>query len=255
MHPACAEPVVRRGVGERMIRWWMLLFFFAPGVLMRADQTALLRQVVDAWLADRDRWAFTQTVKEYDGRALKEERVERYDPSRGYAARWELISINGRKPTPDELAEWTKRKNKKQRKRRADAAENFDFENAKVIEENARRIRYELPLRSGVEWLFPISKVELLLTIDKSGPALEQVQARISEPFRVALGLARILDVDLDVQMQPPPAADPADAKPSGAGQAVVTKFGDRVEYAWSDFERVADSAIEEERARALKSE
>lgn len=251
MPAALAEPAGVAEVGERMIRWWMLLIFLAPMASVRADDVALLRQVVEAWLADRDRWAFTQTVKEYDGRALKEERVERYDPSRGYAARWELVSFNGREPTPEERGEWTKRKNKKQRKRRNHAVDNFDFENAKVLEENARRVRYELPLRSGVEWLFPISKVELLLTIDKAGPALEQVQARISEPFRVALGLARILDVDLDVQMQPPPAADPADARPSGVGQAVVTKFGDRVEYEWSDFERVADSAIEAERARA----
>src|SRR5690606_29431520 len=101
---------------------------------------------------------------------------------------------------------------------------------------------YELPLRSGVEWLFPISKVELLVTINKAGPALEQVQARIDEPFRVALGIARILDVDLDVQMAPPPQADPADARPSGTANVVVTKFGERVEYAWSDFERVIDT-------------
>ncbi len=242
-----------------MTRWWRLLFLFAAvaPIGARADEAALLRQVVDAWLADRDRWAFTQVVREYEGKRIDEERIERYDPSRGYAERWQLVSIDGREPTTAERAEWTKRKNRKQRKERKDAADNFDFANAKVLAEDARTVRYELPLRSGVEWLFPISKVELVLTIDKSGPApaLKQVQARISEPFRVALGLARILDIDLDVRMAPPPTPDPAEAKPAGTVQAVVTKFGDRVEYEWSDFERVPDSAIAQERERARASE
>lgn len=235
----------------------MALFLLAPAALARADDATLLRQVVDAWLADRDRWAFTQVVREYEGKRIDEERVERYDPSRGYAERWQLVSIDGRAPTNAERADWTKRKNKKQRKNRKDAAENFDFANAKVLAEDAQTVRYELPLRSGVEWLFPISKVELVLTIDKTGPApaLKQVQARISEPFRVALGLARILDIELDVRMAPPPAADPAEAKPAGTVQAVVTKFGDRVEYEWSDFERVADSQIGQERERAQAGE
>jgi hypothetical protein len=210
--------------------------------LARADDTALLQQVANNWLDERDHWAFTQRVREFDGKEVKQERLERYDPSRSFADRWQLVSINGQTPTDKELSEWRTKKNKKQRKARPGLGENFDFSKAKVAEETAESIRYELPLKSSVEWLFPISKVELLITINKRGPALEQVQARISEPFRVALGLARILDIDLDVQMQPPPAADPAEAKPSGTAHAVVTKFGDRVEYYWSDFKRVDDS-------------
>lgn len=199
----------------------------------------LLREVAEDWLKERDRWAFTQFVREYEGKRIKQERLERYDPSRGSAGRWQLLSINGRPPTPEQWEAWNKRKNKKQRRPRPTIADNFDFENARIVEEDAQTIRYELPLRSSIEWLFPISKVELIVTINKTGPALEQVQARISEPLRVALGLARILDIDLDVQMEPPPPQTPAEAKPSGTAQAVVTKFGDRIEYSWSEFERV----------------
>ena len=131
------------------------------------------------------------------------------------------------------------RKNKK-RKSKPSTGDALDFANAKVLEETAQSVRYELPLRSSIDWLFPVSKVELIVTVNKTGPALEQVQARINEPFRVALGLARVLDIDLDVQMAPPPTADPAEAKPSGTARAVVTKLGERVEYSWSDFKRVA---------------
>jgi len=183
-------------------------------------------------------------VREFDGKELKQERLERYDPSRVFEDRWQLMAINGQPPTAKERAEWRNRKNKKHRKDRPGLGDNFDFATAKVVEETPETIRYELPLRSTVEWLFPVSKVELLITINKTGPALEQVQARISEPFRVALGLARILDIDLDVQMEPPAMADPAEAKPSGTARAVVTKFGDRVEYFWSDFSRVGTPAV-----------
>lgn len=222
-----------------MIRKLLLFVMLAVTGLARPEDTAILRQVANNWLSERDHWAFTQVVREFDGKELKQERLERYDPSRGFAERWHLVAVNGQPPTEKERAEWLARKNKKQRRERPGLADNFDFANAKVAEETPQTIRYELPLRSSVEWLFPVSKVELLVTINKTGPALEQVQARISEPFRVALGLARILDIDLDVQMEPPPTADPAEAKPSGTAHAVVSKFGDRVEYFWSDFKRV----------------
>ncbi len=230
-------------VGGRGMRWLTILVLMISALQARPEHAALLQEVAGAWLDERDRWAFTQVVREFDGDRLEEERVERYDPSRGYAARWELISVNGRPPEAKRAAEWSERKNKKKRKSRPELAQNFDFANAKVVDETGDIIRYELPLRSTVEWLFPISKVELLVTINKEGPALEQVQARIAEPFRVALGLARILDIDLDVQMEPPPPQDPAEAKPSGTAQAVVTKFGDRVEYFWKDFERVGTAS------------
>jgi uncharacterized protein with PIN domain len=69
------------------------------------------------------------------------------------------------------------------------------------------------------------------------------VQAGISEPFKVALGVARVLDVDLDLHMQDEEQArketDPAKAKPDGTVRVVMSKFGNRAEYAWSDFKRV----------------
>ena len=222
-----------------MMRWFLFSLMIAASASARPEHAALLREVADNWLSERNRWAFTQVVREFDGKELKQERRERYDPSRGFQKRWQLISINGRPPTEKEESEWQERKNKKKRKQKPGLADNFDFDTAKVVKETSQNIVYELPLRSNVEWLFPISKVKFLVTINKAGPALEQVQAEIDEPFRVALGIARILDIDLDVSMEPPPTADPADAKPSGTAQAVVSKFGNRVEYYWSEFERV----------------
>jgi hypothetical protein len=216
-----------------------LLGLALAGVHAAAADVSLLRQVAGSWLDEQDHWAFTQRVLEYDGKVRKQERVESYDPSRGSASRWLLVSVDGRRPTPKEWQDWYDRKYRKPHRKHGAVADKFDFANARVLEETPETVRYELPLRGNLEWVFPINKVELLVTINKRGPALEQVQARISEPFKVALGLARILDIDLDVQMAPPPPQSPADARPSGSAHAVVTRFGDRVEYFWSGFRRV----------------
>ena len=223
------------------------LSLYLAAIAQAATDNALLVQVANRWFAERGHWAFTQRVREFQGKTLKQERVERYDPSQRWVSRWQLLSINGHKPTPREWSEWDARKNRKHRKHPKDIDSYFDFADARVLDETAGAVRYELPLRSSVEWLFPINKVDLLVTIDKHPPALQEVHARISEPVRVALGLAHVLHIDLDVQMDSPAPADPADAKPSGSGHAVVTKLGDRVEYFWSDFTRVTPHASNDE--------
>jgi hypothetical protein len=106
-----------------------------------------------------------------------------------------------------------------------------------------KAVCYHVPLRNNSSWLFPVDKVELRVTVDKSTFAIEDVVAGIDEPFKVALGLARVLDVDFDMQMNPlaPPetSADPARARPDGTAKVVVNKLGQRIEYAWSEFKRV----------------
>ena len=62
-------------------------FFIAAIAVARVEDAALLNEVASSWLNQQYHWAFTQRVKEYDGDKLKQERVERYDPSRGYARR------------------------------------------------------------------------------------------------------------------------------------------------------------------------
>lgn len=231
------------------MRWSLCLLVFSAAVPLAgaADDIGLLQQVAGRWLEERGHWAFTQRVIEYEGKAVKQERLERYDPSQRWVSRWQLLSIDGHKPTPTEWSEWTVRKNKKHHKHANALGDYFDFSNARVVDQTPKTIRYELPLRGNVEWLFPINKVELLVTIDRNPPALQEVHARISEPMRVALGLAHVLHIDLDFQMETPAAPDPADAKPSGSAHAIVTKMGDRVEYFWTNFTRVTPHAENEE--------
>ena len=206
-------------------------------------------------MGERDNWAFTLFVREFSGGAVKQERLERYDPSQPGVGRWQLESIDGRSPTDEERANWQKRKTKKRKNPGKPLDQYLEFEHATIVRATDKLVYYHVPLRNNNSWLFPVEKVELSVSVNRSTKAIEDVVARIDEPFRVALGLARVLDVDLDMQMNPSEeagaAGDPAGSKPDGTAKVVVNKLGERIEYAWSNFKRVTphpDNVIVESR-------
>ena len=226
------------------MRWiFLLLLSGAALTVVRAGTPALLGQAVDKWIGERNQWAFTQFVREFDGGSVKEERLERYDPSQSGDRRWQLTSVNGQRPTDERRAEWQKRKMKKQLNAGKSLANFFDFEHATVTAETAKVVRYHLPLRNDHSWLFPMDQVNLQVTVNKATRAIDQIEAGIDEPFRVALGLGKVMDIDFDVQMNPSARRgetdNPQAARPNGTATAVVNKLGERVEYAWSEFKRV----------------
>jgi len=226
------------------MRSFLFLFLFgAPLVAGHAATPALLGQAVDKWIGERNQWAFTQHVREFDGGKVAEERVERYDPSRPDARRWQLLSVNGQPPTDERRAAWQERKMKKRLNPGKSLGGFFDFEQAAVTGETGRVVRYRLPLRNDHSWLFPLDRVNVEVTVNKATRAIDQIEAGIDEPFRVALGLGQVMDIDFDVQMNPSAKRgekdNPQAAKPDGTATAVVKKLGERIEYAWSDFKRV----------------
>jgi hypothetical protein len=234
------------------MRWiFLLLLSGAALTVVRAETPALLGQAVDKWIGERDQWAFTQFVREFDGDTVREERLERYDPSQPGARRWQLLSVNGRPATDERRAEWQKRKMKKRLNPGKSLGGFFDLEHATVTDETAQVVHYHLPLRNDHSWLFPTDQVNVKVTVNKTTLAIDQIEARIDEPFRVALGLGRVMDLDFDVQMNPSEQRgetdNPQAAKPDGTARAVMNKLGERVEYDWSEFKRVTphpDNAI-----------
>jgi hypothetical protein len=222
---------------------FLTLLLIVPLASAQTQTPPLLRKAVEKWLGERDRWAFTLHVREFDGGKVKEERTERYDPSKPGIERWQLLKVDGKPPTEERRAEWQKHKTKKRKNAAKSLDDYFEFEQAKIIKVTDKAICYHVPLRNNSSWLFPVDKVDLRVTVDKKTYAIDDVIAGIDEPFKVALGLGRVLNVDFDVQMNQAAssavAADPALAKPDGTAKVVVNKLGQRVEYAWSDFTRV----------------
>jgi hypothetical protein len=204
----------------------------------------LLNRAAERWLAEGDRWAFTVHVREFDNAEVKEDRVERFDPSKPGWDRWELVTVDGRAPTAARRLAWAKAKARKHRFVPKSLAEYVDLDNATVVGTTPIGVRYHLPLRSNRSWLFPMDHVDLTVTVNRTTAAIEQVEAGMREPFRVALGLARVVDVDFDLQMNPSrqrgAESGPASAHPAGLAHVVLSRLGERIEYTWSDFHRVA---------------
>ncbi|MEO6993896.1 MAG: hypothetical protein ABI273_09725 [Lacunisphaera sp.] len=222
---------------------FLALLLLVPLASAQTQTPPLLRKAVEKWLGEKDNWAFTLHVREFDGGKVKEERTERYDPSKPGIERWQLLAVNGKTPTNERRAEWQKHKTKKRKSGTKPLDDYFEFEQAKIVKVTDKTIGYHVPLRNNSSWLFPVDKVDLRVTVDKKTYAIEDVAAGIDEPFKVALGLGRVLDVDFDVQMNQSAssavAADPAMAKPDGTAKVVVNKLGQRIEYGWSNFQRV----------------
>lgn len=214
------------------------LFLLAAGLswpllpVSAADAPSLLAEVAGKMADNRQHWAFTQRARETRGDEIFE-RVERYDPSRGDHHRWELLKLNGRTPSTEEAERWSKRKNRTRSKAPKTLEDYADLSQASVREETAETVTYDVPLRSAAGGLFPGNKISLTITVNKDTKEIERAQAGIAEPFNVALGLAKVIDLDLDIEMEEDGAKED---KPQGTASAVINKLGKRVEYYWSDF-------------------
>lgn len=219
---------------------------------LRAEVPALLEEAVKKWVTGTDEWAFTQRVRTFDDSKLKLERLERYDPSRPDNQRWELLEIDGGPPSEAQRNQWQHRKNRKPKKKSDKVLNNyFDFEHATVSKETAEVVRYDVPLRQEALRLLPVEKFSVQLTVNKRTRMIEQVNAGLRSPIRVALGMARITDVDLDVRFDPI-VHDFSDEEPptkaSGTAHVVLFKMGDRAEYSWSEFKQVKPSVMKDDR-------
>jgi hypothetical protein len=222
----------------------------AAPVLLRADEPrdfALLKEAIAKWEAGKQDLAFTQRGRTLtDDGQVKEERLERYDPSLPDAQRWHLIEVNGKPPTEEQRNAIELRRNRKPRKKALKPPEEMlDLPRTVVAAETAKDVTFEVPLRPAAARLFQTEKLILLITVGRESHSLERVTATLREPMRVALGLARITDVDFDITTD---AAD--DRKPetkgeggkdqiSGTARVALTKLGERMEYEWWEFKRV----------------
>lgn len=226
------------------MRLTLISFLLALGAASAvAAGSPLLSRAAEKWSAEGNHWAFTVLVREVEDGDVKEERVEHYDPSKPGPERWQLMTVDGQAPTDERRISWQKSKARKHRKAPKSLSDFFDFENATATSATAGAVSYLVPLRSNHSWLFPVDKVSLTVTVNKANYAIEEVKAGLDEPFRVALGLARIIDVDFDVKMNPSrqhgAVVGPATSQPQGNAHVVVSRLGKRIEYTWSEFKRV----------------
>jgi hypothetical protein len=215
---------------------------------LNAQTPPLLAKAIQRWSAGQGDVAFTQQTRYFqDDGQVKEERVERYDPSLPDNRRWTLVEVDGRPATDAQRKKWETRKNGKPRRKLDESPSKYlDLEDAKLIGETDRLARFRILLRPEAQRLLEVDDIDVVLTVDKQSESIAVVGAALREPMRVLLGLARITDLDVNVRIVPVDEGSPdsPDEVESGStARVTISRLGRPVEYNWSDFKRVASFA------------
>jgi hypothetical protein len=215
-----------------------------------ASSTALLKDAFKNWAQGKDDLSFVQRTRFlHDDGSLKEERVERYDPSLPDNKRWELLEVDGKAPNSAQRERIQDRRNKKPRKKANKPLEEyFDLDSAKVLEDGKELVRYEVAVRPEAARLIAVDKLSVGISVRKDTKTIERIMAGLTEPMRIAMGVAKVTDIDLDLRFdaEDEPAtkdgkkADESKTEADGTARVVMSKMGNRAEYTWGEFKRVS---------------
>jgi len=167
---------------------------------MRAELPPLLETALRNALRDRDRWAYTETKVETDGKGrVKGTSIVRFDPSRPYAEQYTPISINGNAPAEHDFRKYRALGERRAPKAEppADAASRTERKLSDMVDPNHIRVAaeddgsvtFELGLRKSGDFQFPPDKFEVLVSVDKTRQTLENVVVQLEAPFRFRLVL------------------------------------------------------------------
>jgi hypothetical protein len=216
---------------------------------LRAEAPPLLVKALQRWSSGQGDLAFTQQTKVFlSNGTLKEERIERYDPSLPDSRRWRLLEVNGVPATLEQRDKWESHKNGKPRRKVDESpSEYLDLEHAALIGQTTRDARFRIPIRPEAQRLLATDNIEIVITVDRQTGGVAGIGAALREPIRVLLGVARITDLDVNLRINPAEDAssDPSEEVESGSTARVrMSRLGRPVEYDWSDFKRVASYAI-----------
>ena len=210
---------------------------------LQAAPPPLLVDAVNRWAEGRQELAFTQHTRSLnDDHSTRYERVERYDPSLPDAQRWRLLEVNGRPPTAEERRDIEDKRNRKPRKRAGNPPASYlDLDNARQVGETKQLAHFEVGIKPETSRLVALDKLVIKVAVDKASHTITHISAALREPMRVAFGVAKVIDVDLDVQFEEPPDGPPPDSEVTSDSTARVklTKFGSPQEFSWSDFKEV----------------
>jgi len=152
------------------------------GAAALEDYDAIFEKAVDAVDFEFDRsWAYTETQV-----TSEHVWVGRYDPRRSSSERWQLITVDGRQPTGEELEEY-------QRDKAHDHSRDGDDRVNTLVEPDSMRFIEE----TADYWLFAfdpdeeeiMGSVDATMRINKASGHLEYIDIRNHETIRPAFGV------------------------------------------------------------------
>ena len=218
-----------------------------------ADVPELLDDAVQNFLRDSERWAYTQTVVQKDAKGkIQKQAVVRYDPSKPYAEQYAPLLIDGAKPSAADLEEYRHKGEKLGRRAeklekqgtdrfRKSLGELMDLASAKVAEQSAANVTFEVPLKKEDNHRFPPEKFRVLARVGKETRAFERIEVKLREPMRTALVLKiKAGEGSLDFsKVNPEFSPAPVAARGSGSASILLVPLGRDYEVKREDFKRV----------------
>lgn len=219
-----------------------VLVLATAGALAAEDYSGVFERAVNAIDFEfQERWAYTETLV-----TGKHVWVGRYDPRRPDAERWQLFTIDERKPTNEEIAEYRKdhvhdHEDRGDKRVRAMVAP----ESIRLVEEN------------DTSWLFAfrpdeeedafLESVEAKFRVNKAGGYLEYIDIRNHSPIKPAV-IVKISK--LITRLTFGPAAEggpivPTSSHVEAKGRAfLVVSFNEQEISRNSDFEYAGDKDL-----------
>jgi len=213
----------------------------AGPVSIPAGTPPLLAEAIRKSSLDNERWAYTQTTvsKNRDG-GVKEETIVRYDPSQPFDEQWTPLKLDGKEPTERQIKN-LREEHAKRRKSRRTLGELLDLAQAKVVEETAATVSYEVPLVKTDNMRLPPDKFRVTARVNKEQQAFENVAVRLREAFRLMIILKlNSGEGDMDFTSIDPKYAPPITGlRADGEGSILFIPVGGNYSSMRTDFKRV----------------
>jgi hypothetical protein len=199
---------------------------------------------------DTDRWAYTQTAVQKDGKGkTTSEVVLRFDPSKPYNQQYTPLKIDGKEPTESQVRKYRKMGERIEEAKTAgkppaqykSVGELMDLDNAKVAQEDDKTITYEVPLKKEGNTRLPPDKFLVTARVNKQQRVLENVSARLRAPLReklvlkVSSGEGQINFKPVDTKYAPPV----SEIRGNGAGSILFVPIGRSYELKRDEYKRV----------------
>jgi hypothetical protein len=236
----------------RLIPWLVLSLSCLAPSLVDAETPTLLSRAFQRWAdAGQGDLAFTQETRVFLSNGnVKEERVERYDPSQPDSSRWRLLEIGGQPATDQQSLKWEARKNGRPR-RKVDKSPSqlLDLDHAVLLRDFEQRARYRIPFRPEAERLLDINQIDLVVTVDKQSDNIVGIGAALRQPIHALLGLVRITELDVNLhisEVEEGNSEEYENVDPGSTARLTISKLGNSMEYNWSEFKRVTPFASSE---------
>jgi hypothetical protein len=231
---------------NRFASWLSVCALAAVGMggVMRsakADTPALLDTAMTKFVAADDQWAYTQVFRRTD--RTGEDTVARFDPSKPAKEQWELVKLHGRTPTPQESQKWCAKREQGGSQTDGRAMVGLlDLPHASVVQENDKRVRFEIPLKKNTIARVPTENFVAFAEVDRNEQALQRFSIVLKQSIRLIGGMAEISSAQGEVIFKSLDDSDttrPAYISASGSGQALFHHINRSAEVIYQDQRRV----------------